>query len=343
MKKIKIAIVGFGGMGEWHYRQMTASGLFEIAGVYDISEERCARARELGLRVWQSPAFIATEPALDAVLIATPNDLHLPYVEYFAPRRLNIICEKPAALTSGYFDIMNELARKNGVVLAVHQNRRWDADFLTVKKIKEEGSLGEIYDIESAVTGSHGIPGAWRKERARGGGMMLDWGVHLIDQLLQFDKSEVVDVDCEMSYAEGFEVEDGFCLRLKFASGLSARILVDTNCFINRPRWRIQGTLGTAVIENWDRKGEIVRVKERVDRSLCGVKAGNGYTRTMADRSQSTVERLPLPSVEAEEFAFYKNFVSALGGGELAVKPEEVSRVLKVMGISTLGRLPVKI
>lgn len=343
MKKVKIAIVGFGGMGEWHYCRMQESGLFDVAGVYDISEKRRARARELGLTAWESPAFLQIEPGLQAALIATPNDLHLPYVEYLAPRGLNLICEKPATLTSGYFDIMNEVAKKSGVVLAVHQNRRWDPDFLTVKKIKEEGLVGEIYEIESAVTGSHGIPGEWRKEKARGGGMMLDWGVHLIDQLLQFDASKVVDVDCDMSYAGGFEVEDGFRLHLKFESGLKATVIVDTNCFINRPRWRVQGTLGTAVVENWECAGEIVRVKEREDRALSGMKAGNGYTRTMADRSRESVETLPLPQACAEPFAFYKNFVAALGGGTLAVKPEEVSRALKVMGISTLGRLPVSI
>lgn len=98
------------------------------------------------------------EEGLDAVLIATPNDLHLPYTEYFAARGKHIICEKPAALTSGYFEMMTDAAKAGGVLLIVHQNRRWDPDFLTVKQLKAEGTIGEIYDIESCVTGSHGIP-----------------------------------------------------------------------------------------------------------------------------------------------------------------------------------------
>lgn len=112
--------------------------------------------------------------------------------------------------------------------------------------------------------------------------MLMDWGIHLIDQMLQFDSSPVVDVDCDMSYIEGFEVDDGFTLRLRFQSGLRATLIVDTNCFINRPRWRMQGTDGTAVIENWAREGKIVRVKEREDKYLRGIDAGNGFTRTMA-------------------------------------------------------------
>lgn len=171
----------------------------------------------------------------------------------------------------------------------------------------------------------------------------MDWGIHLIDQMLQFDPSAVVDVDCEMSRIEGFEVDDGFTLRMKFASGFRATLIVDTNCFINRPRWRVQGMDGTAVIENWSCEGKIVRVKEREDKFLRGVDAGNGFTRTMADRSAVTVEELPLPVTMPEEFAFYKNVLAAVNGGELAVKPEEVSRSLKVMGFATLGRLPCNI
>lgn len=342
-KQLNVAIVGFGGMGEWHYHQMKASKFMRVLGVYDISEDRRRYAESLGLKAFKSPVEVAVEPGLDAVLISTPNDLHLPYTEYFAPRGKHIICEKPATTTSGYFEMMTDAAKKAGVLLIVHQNRRWDPDFLTVKEIKEKGLIGEIYEVESAVTGSHGIPGDWRKVKERGGGMMLDWGVHLVDQMLQFDSSAVVDVDCVMSRIQGFEVDDGFTLRMKFQSGLSATLIVDTNCFINRPRWRVQGTDGTAVVENWAREGKIVRVKEREDKFLRGIDAGNGFTRTMADRSAVTVEELPLPQPVPEEFAFYKSVLAAVNGKEPAVKNEEVSRALKVMGFATLGRLPCNI
>lgn len=71
---------------------------------------------------------------------------------------------------------MYDAAEKAGVVFEVHQNRRWDDDYLTVKNIVDNELAGEAYLIESRVMGGNGIPGAWRKEKARGGGMMLDWG-----------------------------------------------------------------------------------------------------------------------------------------------------------------------
>ena len=79
---------------------------------------------------------------------------------------------------------MMDAAERTGNFLTVHQNRRWDEDFWTVKKILEEGKLGEVFRIESRVHGSRGIPGDWRQEKEHGGGMVLDWGVHLLDQAM---------------------------------------------------------------------------------------------------------------------------------------------------------------
>lgn len=79
---------------------------------------------------------------------------------------------------------MIEASEKYGKLFTVYQNRRWDGDFLTAKKIVDENMLGEISRIESRVHGSRGIPGDWRQLPEHGGGMILDWGVHLLDQVL---------------------------------------------------------------------------------------------------------------------------------------------------------------
>lgn len=131
---------------------------------------------------------------------------------------------------------MYDAAEKAGAVFEVHQNRRWDDDFLTVKNIVDEGLVGSAYCIESRVTGGNGIPGAWRKEKARGGGMMLDWGVHLIDQMLMMVKSSVKSLYCEYSYIYGEEVEDGFHLTVRFENGIRYRVVVATDCFRSLPR-----------------------------------------------------------------------------------------------------------
>ena len=97
----------------------------------------------------------------------------------------NVVSEKPVTLCSADLQEMIEASRECGRFLTVHQNRRWDEDFLTVKKLLAEGTLGEVYRLESRVHGSRGIPGDWRQEKEHGGGMVLDWGVHLLDQALE--------------------------------------------------------------------------------------------------------------------------------------------------------------
>lgn len=120
------------------------------------------------------------------MLVATPNDAHLPYVLKAAECGKNVIVEKPAALSGAEAERMYAAAEKAGIVFSPHQNRRWDDDYLSVRSIYESGEIGKVYRIESRVMGSNGIPGAWRRIKSQGGGMMLDWGVHLIDQMLQF-------------------------------------------------------------------------------------------------------------------------------------------------------------
>ena len=224
-------------------------------------------------------------------------------------------------------------AEKAGVLFEVHQNRRWDDDYLTVKNIYDHPeNIGGVYRIESRVMGGNGIPGGWRKKAAQGGGMMLDWGVHLIDQMLQMVKSTVVSLYCEYSYIYGEEVEDGCRLSVKFENGVEYLVVVSTDCFRSLARWQAYGTEGTATVQDWDLSGGMTRVLVKHDDNIAGIRAGNGFTRTMAPRVGNTVEQKDLPVVHAEPFAFYKNFAAACAGKEeKRIKKEEVLRVFRIM------------
>ena len=232
---MKIVIIGYGGMGGYHagclksYSESAPEAPVEVVGVYDIDPERAAAGEKAGYKAYKSPEEIWADKAVDAVLIATPNDVHAAYVEAAAKAGKHIICEKPIGMSVKEAEEMYDAAEKAGVVFEVHQNRRWDDDYLTVKNIVDNELAGEAYLIESRVMGGNGIPGAWRKERARGGGMMLDWGVHLIDQMLLMIKSPVKSLYCEYSYIYGEEVDDGFSLTADFENGVKYRIVVATD------------------------------------------------------------------------------------------------------------------
>lgn len=334
---MKIAIIGYGGMGAYHaeclqkYARTEGAYPIDIAGIYDIDPIRQAAASAAGLYSYASAEEIWADVSVGAVLLSVPNDFHAPYAFAAARAGKNILCEKPVALSCAEAEEMYAAAKEAGVLFEVHQNRRWDDDFLTVRKIAESGVIGNVYKIESRVTGGNGIPGGWRKKRAQGGGMLLDWGVHLLDQMLQMVQGPVESLYCEFSHIYGEEVDDGCDLSVHFENGIDYRVVVSTDCFRPLPRWQVYGTEGTATVEDWDLTGGITRIltKEGAKR---GIKAGNGFTRTMAPREGDSVQELPLPVVHAEPFAFYKNFAAACAGKEKpAVRKDEVLRVFRLM------------
>ena len=335
---MKIAVIGYGGMGGYHvqkireYAATNPAYPIEVAGIYDTDPQRAEAAREKGLRAYASAEEVFADAEAGAVLIATPNDVHAQYAYAAAQAGKHIICEKPIAMSVREAEKMYAAAQKAGVVLEVHQNRRWDDDFLTVGQLIKAGTIGQVYKIESRVVGANGIPGAWRKERAHGGGMMLDWGVHLIDQMLQLVPSETKSVYCEYSYIYGEEVDDGCELHVLFENGMRYDVVVATDCFRRLPRWQVYGTEGTATIEDWDLAGGVTRAKCKRDTQIVGVRAGNGFTKTMAQRSDASIEELPLPVVHAQPFAFYHNFAEVVAGKvSPAVRKEEVLRVFRLM------------
>ena len=124
----------------------------------------------------------------------------------------------------------------------------------------EENVLGEIFRLESRVHGSRGIPGDWRQEPEHGGGMVLDWGVHLLDQaLLLFPGVALKTVYATLTNVTNQLVDDGFTVDLGFANGVHMLVEVGTNNFISLPRWYVLGSDGTAMIGDWGENLKIVR------------------------------------------------------------------------------------
>jgi predicted dehydrogenase len=218
-------------------------------------------------------------------------------------------------------------------VFTVHQNRRWDEDFLTIKHLIDTKQIGETFHLESRVQGANGIPGDWRQVKAPGGGMLLDWGVHLLDQLLLITDSKIDSVWTELSFILGTEVDDGFTSFIKFKDGLTALIEVGTTNYVKLPRWYVKGTEGSAILRDWDLSGEIVRNNPDVAKvEPKPIKAGQGLTKTMAPPSEESTLKLPLEKPPVPEQSFYENFIAAIEGtSPQLVKNEEALRVLRLI------------
>jgi predicted dehydrogenase len=245
----------------------------------------------------------------------------------------NVVSEKPVTLSSKDLQEMIDVSKETGKLFTVHQNRRWDEDFLTMKKIYDEHILGDVYRIESRVHGSRGIPGDWRQEKEHGGGMVLDWGVHLLDQiLLMMGDIKLKSVYATETHITNQLVDDGFSAELKFENGLDVLVEVGTSNFINLPRWYTLGVNGTAIIEDWNLKGEIVSAAGKNETDVVPVRTAAGLTKTMAPRREDTIKKQELPVVKSDIRDFYRNVMAVISGdAEPKVKLPEVMRVMKLM------------
>lgn len=331
--KHKLGIVGFGGMGGWH-EELVRSGIenLSVKGVYDIKKERLEAARKLGLVGYESLEELLADPEIDIVLCSTPNDFHKPIAIQALHAGKNVVSEKPVTLSSVDLEEMIAAANESGKLFTVHQNRRWDEDFLTMKRVYEEKLLGDVFNIESRVHGSRGIPGDWRGRKEQGGGMMLDWGVHIIDQMLQMIPQKVKSVYCTVTHVTNYEVDDGFTLVLTFENGLRALLEVGTSNFVELPRWYMQGENGTAVINDWELNGKIVRITNWDKNDAVPVKTAAGLTKTMAPRTDETIAEEKLPIVHSDIKDFYRNVMAAVEGKEeQKIKHCELLRVMRLM------------
>ena len=277
-------------------------------------------------------AMLADE-SIDVILVATPNDTHRPIALRAMEAGKNVIVEKPATLSLKELTELEDMAGKTGQFLTVHQNRRWDEDLLTVREILKDQTMGEIFRIESRVHGSRGIPGDWRKEKAHGGGMVLDWGVHLFDQIFRLTgERRLKTVYATLTNVTNQEADDGFTAVLRFEGGLEVLVEVGTNNFISLPRWYVLGENGSAVVEDWDLSGKIVKAFSEEEKEIVPVRTAAGLTKTMAPRREDTIRVEELPRVPGDIADFHRNVAAVLlRGEEPAVKLPEVKRVMRLM------------
>ena len=333
-KKYQLAIVGYGGMGSYHANRLLSNNPnIQVIGTFDVLEQRREASVADGYKAYESLSSVLSDEAVDIVLIATPNDVHKQIAIDALNAKKHVICEKPVTIHTEELKEIMSAAEANQRMFMVHQNRRWDKDFLTVKKIVDDGLIGDVFHFESRVQGANGIPGDWRHLKAHGGGMLLDWGVHLLDQLLFMINSKMTSVYANFSYVLGDDVDDGFQTVITFENGVTALIEVGTTNFVQLPRWYVKGTEGTAVIEDWNISGKIVaRNQDVIVEAPKPIQAGQGLTKTMAPPSQEATRTLALPEPAVLTEDFYSNVVSVIEGkAEPIVKNDEALRVLHLI------------
>lgn len=326
-------VIGYGGMGGWHTRYLKDSDAVCLLGIYDIKPERCALAEGNGIHAYGSWQEVLQDPRVDFVTLAVPNELHKPLAIEAMAAGKHVISEKPVTLSSADLQEMLDASEKYGRLFTTHQNRRWDCDYLMMKQVYASGMLGKVFNVESRIQGSRGIPGDWRGKKEHGGGMILDWGVHLIDQMVGIIQDRRIEkVFCHCDHITNREVDDGFQLDLFFEGEVKARIEVGTSHFISMPRFYMTGTDGAAIINDWREDTRVVCCKDWSEKDVKPVVTAAGLTKTMAPRDEKTTVETVVKRPESDVHDFYRNWVASINGeAKPLVTHRQLMRVMKIM------------
>lgn len=334
MGTIKLGIVGFGFMGHCDADMMATFDPDEIvlSAVADTNPDQMKDAPK-GVETYRSIDEMLEKADINTVMVSTPNPSHPEMVHKAAQAKKNVICEKPAAMSVPLFDQMVKDCRDNGVLFTVHQQRRWDKDYRIMKEVYDQKLVGDMYVIKSQLYGFNGNMHDWHIYPEMGGGMLYDWGVHLIDQILDMVHSDIVSLYADVQNVINENVDDYFNIMMKFRNGITAEIELGTYYLTPKRAWFIGGNKGSAMIDGFNGEGKIVRTShllENVPGKITMTAAGP--TRSFGPAEPGLLLEEPLPEVNVEQRDYFVHFIKAFNHEEeIIVKPEQVRRVLCVM------------
>ena len=225
MRDIGVGLIGYGlGGRAFHAPYVGATPGMTLRAVVSRDAAK-VRAGLAGMRVVPDVDALLAEPGIDLVIVSSPDALHAGHALAAIAAGKHVLVDKPFATTLADARQVAAAAEAGGRLLTVFQNRRWDADFLTLKRLIAEGVLGEIVQLESHFDRWRPIPAALWKE-ARDGGSWMDLGPHLVDQALQlFGLPEGVDADFA-TLREGAPAADYFHVTLRYPG---RRVILQAN------------------------------------------------------------------------------------------------------------------
>jgi scyllo-inositol 2-dehydrogenase (NADP+) len=315
---IGVGVIGVGRVAsELHLPDLAKLKAFRISGVYDVSEERAGTcATKYGARVFPSYEAMLADPKIALVVVTTPSNSHAEFAIQALEARKNVVVDKPTATTLKEVESMFAAADRAGRLLLTYQNRRWDQDFVAVREVVAEGLLGDLVLVESRITGcgeagwgEFGVFGdKWRLQKAYGGGYLLDWGPHMVDQALLLVGAPIQSVFADVRGGVwSKDADDHFVIVIRFANGTIANCVGSAVVRYGGYRWFVTGTNGTLKQVEWD-----------------------APTQVLYHKGGKQIE-ITHPRPKTTWLAFYENLAKVLAGkAEPVVKREETLRVFRV-------------
>lgn len=245
---IKTVLVGFGFAAKvFHLPHLVHSTKYEVVGIVSRSGASKEHSDVSSVPVYETLDEALSQSDATLYIITTPSDMHFDMLKQCIHAGKDVLVEKPAFLTAEEGEELIRLSKNSQSVVSVHQNRRWDGDFLTIKELLKEETLGNWKVLESRFDRFRPIVRErWREQPGPGSGILYDLGSHLIDQaLVLFGEPDAIYAEV-VTQRENAQTDDGFLVVFHYGE---KRVYLRSSSFINStyPRFEMHGTKGSFV------------------------------------------------------------------------------------------------
>lgn len=316
---MRIGLLAYGAIGHEHNVAIQSVPGWELTAVCDVNPERVAAALDLAPDAigFNDANELLDSGLIDVVVISTPPNTHRDWARGALDRGINVIVEKPMALTAAQCDDLLDIAEAKDVTLVCYQNRRFDPDFVTMRRLIREGAIGELFSYEGFVGGYSRPCDYWHSDVEVSGGAIFDWGSHYIDQILDLfgtDIAHVTGINHKRQWLHATNADHAE-VTITFTDGRQARFINSDLAAARKPKFYALGTEG-AIVGAWDPAAEpaVADLPALISLHLPG----------------SPVQTIPLDTVTP--FTFHRELAAYLSDGSaMQVLPVHSRNVVAVM------------
>ncbi|WP_344030302.1 Gfo/Idh/MocA family oxidoreductase [Streptomyces luteireticuli] len=338
---LRVGLIGYGTAGSFFHAPLiaaTADLALDTVVTANPDRQHQVRAEHPGARTAATADELfarADAGELDLVVVASPNRTHVPLARRALESGLPVVVDKPLAATAAEAEELAALADERGLLLSPFQNRRWDGDFRTVRKLAEDGTLGRVLRFESRFERwrPH-LKGGWREsgDPAEVGGILYDLGSHLVDQALTlFGPAETVYAETD-ARRPGAEADDDTFIALRHTNGVRSHLWMSAVTSQLGPRFRVLGSDAGYVKYGLDPQEAALREGLRPGEGPWGTEPQPAWGRLGAGESPLTGGGEPVPTLPGDYPAYYAAIARALrDGGQPPVTAAEAAATLRVL------------
>lgn len=334
---IGAGLLAYGMSGKlFHAPFLAAHPGFALQAVVERHAQRMA-ADYPGIRSYPSTEALLADPAIELVVVNTPNDTHYDLARQALLAGKHVLVEKPVATTVAQWQELTALARQQGRHLLAYQNRRWDTDFGAVRRVVESGQLGQL--IEVHIRFDRFRPAlhtkVFKEDGRPGSGVLYDLGTHLLDQAIALFGKPLSFQKTVGRYRADSQVDDFFTIQLRYPQELHVWVTSSLLVADPGPAFIVHGTQGSYKKDRTDpQEAQLLAGMKPTDPAYGREQPGQEGRLTLADPANPGQPLPPTPdeAAPASYLGLFEAVYQTLRHGQpYPIREEELTWQLEML------------